>query len=159
VVHGDVKPGNVLFSPRLGPEALKLVDFGIAHLSIDARSRNEAGTSDDDGLPTSAARHTNAASDTTQTAVLRGTPEYMAPEMVANGFATATSDIYALGVVAYELMVGQRPFAGSIGALVRQHRDDTPPRPSQLAPSLPRELDAALLAPLEKAPDRRPKTA
>jgi serine/threonine protein kinase len=85
VLHRDVKPGNVLFTADGTP---KLVDFGIA-LSGDG-------------------------DDLTETGIVLGTPVYLAPERLAGEPATPESDIYAMGVVAYEMLTGERPFRGAL---------------------------------------------
>jgi serine/threonine-protein kinase len=85
VLHRDVKPGNVLFAADGTP---KLVDFGIA------RSGDGA--------------------DLTETGIVLGTPVYLAPERLAGDPATPQSDIYAMGVVAYEMLTGERPFRVSL---------------------------------------------
>jgi serine/threonine protein kinase len=85
VLHRDVKPGNVLFTADGTP---KLVDFGIA-LSGDG-------------------------DDLTETGIVLGTPVYLAPERLAGDPATPQSDIYAMGVVAYEMLTGERPFRGAL---------------------------------------------
>lgn len=107
VVHRDLKPENILLlrDPR-GGDALvaRLTDFGIA--------RSPAGPV------------------LTRLDQLVGTPEYLAPELVEGGRATPAADIYALGVVAYELVCGRRPFVGEYpAAVLRGHLDDRPPRP------------------------------
>ena len=83
IVHRDVKPANI----RISDEGRALImDFGIAHL---------------------------ASSDITRTGLVLGTPNYMAPEQVSGGAITAQTDIFAVGVVLYELLAGKRPFEGS----------------------------------------------
>ncbi len=83
LVHRDVKPGNIL----LGPEGVKVADFGIAH-SLDSAAL-------------------------TSTGIVIGSPGYVAPERAAGARATPASDLYALGVVAYECLTGTPPFSGT----------------------------------------------
>jgi len=130
VVHRDLKPGNVLFD-RNG--RAYVADFGIAKLA-----------------------------DTTQalTQGTMGTPIYMSPEQAEDHPITPASDIYALGVMAFEMLVGVPPFqATSPFVLMRKHVQDAPPAPSVTRPGLPASLDAPILAALAKTPAGRPPTA
>ena len=127
VVHRDVKPQNILVGPD--PEALdtRLCDFGLAR------------TGDLAGL-------------TTRSTVL-GTPEYMAPEVISDGYADPRSDLYSLAVVLYEAATGRLPFrADSPYQLLRQHLTAPPPRPRTLVPELPAEIDEAIMRALSKEP-------
>jgi len=124
VVHRDIKPANLLLCPD---GTVKVTDFGIARA--------------------------NGSSSVTSTGVMLGTPHYLSPEQVAGQSATAASDFYALGVVAYECVTGHRPFQGDPMAVLIAHRDEEPPPvPESVQPAL-RELVTALLS---KDPERRP---
>jgi tRNA A-37 threonylcarbamoyl transferase component Bud32 len=126
VVHRDVKPSNVLCGAGPGLD-VRLCDFGLA------RSAEGAGI-------------------TTSAAVL-GTPEYMAPEVIAEGHADPRSDIYSLGVVLFEAATGRLPFAAdSPYQLMRLHLEGEAPRARLLAPQLPRAMDAAIARALAKDP-------
>lgn len=126
IVHRDVKPSNVLAGA--GPDLdVRLCDFGLA------RSGEGAGL-------------------TTSAAVL-GTPEYMAPEVIAEGHADPRSDLYSLGVVLFEAATGRLPFvADSPYQMMRMHLQDDPPRARDRAPALPADLDAAITRALAKDP-------
>jgi serine/threonine-protein kinase len=130
VVHRDLKPENVFLVPRRGKaHFVKLVDFGIAKL-------RGAGRQTGDGL-------------------IVGTPEYMAPEQCDEGPIDARTDVYALGVMAFELLTGRLPFQGrSVPQLLVAQLREAPPRPSTLAPVAP-GLEAAILKALEKDPAAR----
>jgi serine/threonine-protein kinase len=132
VVHRDLKPENVFLVVRRGRDhVVKLVDFGVAKLRGDLGPKR------------------------TQAGVLVGTPEYMAPEQCDDGPIDARTDVYALGVMAFELFTGQLPFtARSTSQLLLAQLGKPPPRPSQLAPVDP-ELERAILTALEKDPARR----
>jgi serine/threonine-protein kinase len=132
VVHRDLKPENVFLVQRgVRRDFVKLVDFGIAKL----RGARAAGR--------------------TESGVIVGTPEYMAPEQCEDGPIDARTDVYALGVIAFELATGRLPFVGmGIAPLLLAHLEKAPPRPSELAPVLP-ALERAILRALEKAPAAR----
>ena len=133
VVHRDLKPANVLLRGD-DPGDPVLSDFGIARV-IDATLA------------------------TGQSALL-GTPAYMAPEQGQGGTGDERSDIYALGVILYELVCGKPPFAAdSPYALILQHVHNRPPSPRTLRPDLPSALEGALLRALAKDPGDRFATA
>ena len=130
VVHRDVKPGNVFLTSA---GEVKVLDFGIASAAGDA-----ALTTGD----------------------LIGTAAYLAPERVLGHRATPAADIYALGVVLYELLAGHRPFeAGSEVELAMAHVNATPPPLGRAAPSAPPSLVAACSHALAKDPSSRPSSA
>lgn len=133
VVHRDVKPSNILLrGGRLDDPVL--TDFGVARM-VEATVSTASG------------------------AVL-GTPIYMAPEQGQGEPGDARSDVYALGVVLYELLVGRPPFtADSPYALILRHIHTPPPAPRAACPDLPRALEAAVMRALAKSPDDRYSTA
>src|SRR5512134_3445159 len=86
-----------------------------------------------------------------------GTPSYMSPEQLSGREVSVRSDIYALGLLLYELFTGRRAFEGhGIGELTRRHRDERPIEPSAIVPDLPAAVERTILACLEKAPGKRP---
>ncbi len=92
--------------------------------------------------------------------VVAGTPAYMSPEQLAGGELTARSDLYALGLVLYELFTGHRAFAANdLGKLLRQHREGGTPPPSTVVPGLDPRIEAAIFACLAADPGRRPRSA
>ena len=129
VIHRDVKPDNVLISDRHA----FLADFGIA-VALAAHT---------DGITI------------TGTERLIGTPAYMAPEQVASGPVDHRTDIYALGVLAYELLTGTAPFTGSSQDVLTAHLTRLPVPVAQLRPESPRPLTDLIMRCLEKTPDRR----
>jgi WD40 repeat protein/serine/threonine protein kinase len=150
VVHRDLKPANVLlsfscdaqrsarddvqpFASRPYEAVPKITDFGLAQTIEGGQTMTQSG-------------------------FLVGTPGYMAPEQASGKRALVgpATDIYALGVVLYQLLTGQLPFrADSTLELLRSVTSDEPPRPRRLQPRLPRDLEAITLHCLEKEPSRR----
>ncbi|HVP67365.1 MAG TPA: serine/threonine-protein kinase [Anaeromyxobacteraceae bacterium] len=133
VVHRDLKPDNVFVLRRRGREHfVKLVDFGIAKLrDAPAGSHTAAG-------------------------MIVGTPEYMAPEQCDNRTIDARTDVYALGVMAYQLATGRLPFTGtSIAQLLLAHLKEPPPSPRGVNPAVSAGLEAAILRALAKRPEDR----
>ncbi|MBX7187514.1 MAG: serine/threonine protein kinase [Vicinamibacteria bacterium] len=137
LIHRDIKPANIILCERGGlPDVAKVVDFGLVK-EVDA----SAGESREDALV--------------------GTPLYMAPESIGSGEATAASDLYAVGAVAYYLLTGSHVFTGKTALEVCSHHLLTPPVPpsQRSGRSLPPRLEAWVLRCLEKAPARRPAGA
>ena len=133
MVHRDLKASNVGFAQNGGKNQLKLLDFGIAKLL-----RPEA---DDIALSTYGTR--------------LGTPCAMAPEQIRGEVVDHRADIYALGVLVYQLLTGRYPFsAGNVQELDRLHLEGRAMRPSDVA-TVPVEFDAVVLRALEKDPARR----
>lgn len=129
VIHRDVKPSNILLrGGRLDDPVL--TDFGVARM-VEATVATQAGA-------------------------LLGTPAYMAPEQGEGKPGDERSDIYALGVILYELLTGQPPFqADSPYAVILRHIHTPPPPPRSLRPDLPPALEAVVLRALEKDPAAR----
>jgi eukaryotic-like serine/threonine-protein kinase len=142
LVHRDVKPANVLLSPRKGEhEFAKVVDFGLVK-SVDSGEHAQAGL--------------------TRADTITGTPLYMAPEAIESPESVdARSDLYALAAVGWFMLVGRPVFEGTnIVAICGQHLHTAPLRPSAaLGRELPPDLEDLLLACLEKKPSARPADA
>ncbi len=127
VVHRDVKPGNLLRSPE---GVVKLADFGIAKAAEQ--------------------------SDLTKLGSVLGTAAYLSPEQTRGEPASPSSDLYALGVVAYQLLTGRLPYESkSLPDLARQQEMGAPAQPSELNPSIPVQLSAAVMRSLAGDPETR----
>ncbi len=128
VVHRDIKPGNLLLDHH---DKVAVADFGIASVAHETERF-------------------------TQTGQVLGTAAYISPEQAAGEPATSASDRYALAVLAYELLCGEKPFAGPhFAAQARAHIEDEPPR----APGLPPAAQDVIARGMAKDPDRRWPTA
>jgi eukaryotic-like serine/threonine-protein kinase len=136
IVHRDLKPENVwIVTPKRGKPFVKLLDFGIAKL-LSSGERS-----------------------TTQTGMVMGTPHYMSPEQCHGKAIDHRTDIYAMGVMLYQLYSGRLPFSGETFAeILAKQIIDTPPPPSKYA-SVPPELDKLIMRCLSKDPAGRPQTA
>jgi serine/threonine-protein kinase len=145
VIHRDIKPENVLLS---GDVAV-VTDFGIAKAISVART-----STSDEGEPQSGMTLTQAGSSI-------GTPAYMAPEQVAGDTLDARVDIYAWGLIAYEIFAGAHPFADKTSAaqLMAAHVSQPPVPLIERAPRVPQQLAKLVMRCLEKIPDARPSSA
>ena len=129
VVHRDIKPSNLLVHDD---GRIKISDFGIAHLD---------------------------SSSLTQVGEIMGSPGYMSPEQFTGDEPDARSDIYAAGVIAYELLTGRKPFTGSNVEIMRQVISELPPKPSDFSPNISVQLDWATHKALAKKREDRFQTA
>ena len=139
VIHRDFKTNNVMLldaGPSRPPRVV-VTDFGLAHLVGDASGMADGGI--------------------TVTGDIPGTPEYMSPEQIEGGVLTPASDIYALGIVIYEMVTGRRPFAADtpIATALQRVVGPTPKSPRELKPELPAEWDHAIMRCLARYPDGR----
>ena len=139
-VHRDLKPDNIFLCRRDDewPEA-RILDFGLAKLMPEA----------------------GIAPFTTKTGVMLGTPEYMAPEQARGIGIDYRADVYALGIVTFECLAGQRPFPslGDAFATLQAHAEEPPPSLGDMIPDLPTEMVQLVDAMLAKEPAARPSLA
>lgn len=132
IVHRDIKPSNIILTDD---NRVKLTDFGIARIE-------DAG-----------------AVYQTQAGEILGTPVYMSPEQVMGQTVDGRSDLYALGVILYEMVVGRRPFGGdTIAAIFRSITQDIPEPPSSADPPIQQALSDLIMKSLAKSPDDRFQT-
>jgi eukaryotic-like serine/threonine-protein kinase len=130
VVHRDVKPGNVLITRDGG---VKVADFGIARAISDSGDQN-----------------------LTKTGSVMGTATYFSPEQARGAAVDPRSDLYSLGVVLYEMIIGHPPFSGdSAVAIAYKHVQENPVAPRRIDPNLPETLEAITLKTLAKNPANR----
>jgi len=131
LVHRDMKPENVLVQDDA---TVKVTDFGLARAVTEATAAS--------------------------TGTVLGTVAYLAPEIVTTGVADARADVYAVGVMLYELLTGHQPFAGDVPIRVAfQHVNDGIPAPSDRVTWLPMEIDELVAALTARDPHERPATA
>lgn len=128
VVHRDVKPENVLLATD---GRVKVVDFGLARALTDASQ--------------------------TSTGTVLGTVAYLAPELVTHGTSDARTDVYAMGILLFEMLTGRQPFTGSTPIQVAyQHVNADIPAPSEIVDWLPAEVDELVQCLAARRPDERP---
>ena len=127
IIHRDLKPENLMLTEG---ERLKVMDFGIARMA--------------------------GSSHLTRTGLLVGTLRYMAPEQIRGEEVDRRTDVYALGIVLYQLLTGRVPFDGTTDySILRAQLEDAPPPPRSLAPAVPAEIERAVLRALAKDPAER----
>ena len=146
IVHGDLKPSNLFIARQPdGREIVKVVDFGLARLGFkedqnpafaDVESRTRSTVSD----------------------AVRGTPAYMAPELFRRDDPSPPSDLFAFGVLTYEILTGTQPFGRHALEVLEKLRHPAP-RPSVWPPDLPEELDSPILSLLDRNPEQRRSSA
>jgi serine/threonine protein kinase len=138
IIHRDLKPANLFLTTHAdGTPLVKVLDFGISKMQSASAQSSEPHM--------------------TRSGLLMGSPNYMAPEQIASSRGVdARVDIWAMGVVLYNLITGKLPFGGSSPTQIfAQVLEGNPIPPSALRPTIPSELDAVVLRCLEKSPDAR----
>jgi tetratricopeptide (TPR) repeat protein len=134
IVHRDLKPANIMLMDNNKNESstvVKLLDFGVALMKFQTRL--------------------------TQTGMLVGTINYIAPEQITDNLYSPASDVYSLGITFYEMLVGKSAFtADTITAVVEKILDESPKEPGQLRPEIPEVLNHLIMQMLAKKPVQRP---
>jgi len=188
ILHRDLNLKNIfLVQDSSGRVQVKILDFGLARMKTEHPQKEEMvipkkpsrrthrdkrevetrtliidNSSKDVSLPEGpppsppAEFQSEEKDRLTQAGTVMGTPGFIPPEILQGHDATEASDIYSFGVMIYEILVGHAPYKDSVEL---QHIPDSPPIPSTEQPAVPKELDRAILAPLQKEPDMRPKKA
>ncbi|GGZ06972.1 serine/threonine-protein kinase [Pseudoduganella plicata] len=132
IVHRDIKPANVMLSAQL---RVKLTDFGVARMHDSAAQHGEAGT-------------------------VVGTPSYMSPEQIAGQVAGPRSDIFAVGIILYQFLTGEKPFRGpNLYTIQQKIMTDQPAPPSTVNPFVSPAFDRVTLRALAKRPADRYSSA
>jgi serine/threonine-protein kinase len=133
IIHRDIKPENILIS---NDGRIKIADFGLAH-----------------GAPIGSTL-------TAESSVVLGSVSYLSPEQVQRGVSDSRSDVYSTGILAYELLVGEKPFSGdSPIQIAYMHVNNRVPRVSQHRSDIPKELDDLIYLATSTDPDERPRDA
>lgn len=166
IVHRDLKPDNIwLESDRLGGFRAKVLDFGIAQLVDESAHGMTAPAAPNDAAQNDTGDSAEAVLPGIQTAALTrvgsvlGTPLYMSPEQCRGEALDARSDIYSLGIIAYQMLSGSPPFTGEVASVLQAHQSTPPAILRQRRPRLPAGVDRVVLSALDKDPARRPPTA
>ncbi len=133
VVHRDIKPANIMVTREEGGAGVRVrvMDFGLAHSATESRL--------------------------TKTGTLVGTVAYLSPEQVASRAFDGRSDVYSLGVVLYECLVGEPPFTGEVQSILYRIVHEVPQPLRALGADIREELQDAILRCLEKDPGKRPQ--
>jgi eukaryotic-like serine/threonine-protein kinase len=142
LVHRDIKPSNVFLHQEDGGEVVKVVDFGLAKMVRDDFDTEQRKL--------------------TMTGRIVGAPVYMAPERLGSRTSDTSSDVYSVGVVAYEMLTGQTPFKDSGENLVRllmAHLQERPLPVGELVPGLPSGVSEVVMSTLATDPSERPTIA
>jgi Flp pilus assembly protein TadD len=140
VVHRDLKPDNVFLIRRMGTDDyVKVLDFGVARLRPGLGGAGSV--------------------QATQTGMIIGTPAYMSPEQCKGEKAMPAADVYALGVILFQMLTGQLPFDGATAPMMLvAHMMTEPPRVHALAPDVPAALSMLVAQALAKQPEDRPSS-
>jgi len=135
IVHRDLKPENIMISERRGrPYYVKLLDFGLAI--------------------------TPAQSRLTMSGVVMGTIRYLPPERISDGASSPAGDIYAAGIILYEMLTGSKPFwSEATGEVIHRILETYPLPAREINAAIPRDLEALIKAMIDKDPERRPSLA
>jgi serine/threonine protein kinase len=141
IVHRDIKPENIfLHRDGDGREVVKVLDFGVVKLLDDTKASMRSLTA---------------------SGSLVGTPQYMAPERLSDQVYDGRSDVYAIGIILFQCLIGRLPFASdtNLFAMIILQMKTLPPRLIDLDPTIPERVQRIVLAALEKDPELRPSAA
>jgi serine/threonine protein kinase len=170
-IHRDLKPENIWLEPnRRGGYTVKVLDFGLAKLARSAveepaQSASAPGAAgspaaDDEAVTLRLPGEPSASGDgLTRLGSRMGTPLYMSPEQCRGEPLSPQSDLYSLGVVAYQMLSGRTPFAGGTEAVIQAQLETPPPPLREVSPKTPRKIAALVMSALAKTPAARPASA
>jgi hypothetical protein len=179
ILHRDLKPDNIWLEPnRRGGYSVKVLDFGLARVAgsegatsdpppvgpllnqnaADANALDVTFAGGATGVSLAGATLAADAGGLQSTSIV-GTPAYMAPEQVSGAAVTASTDVYSLGVIAYRMLSGREPFAGSIRDVLDAHVHTAPPPLASLNPRVPGDAASLVMSALSKDPASRPASA
>ena len=185
ILHLDLKPANVFLSRESsGQTVVKILDFGLARMmdsrkpettdagqSLPQISSKEPPADEGETRPLWQQPEIRSVQSVDDASLLErmafdvigqsvsacmGTPGYMAQEIIQGNRTSRAVDVYSFGIIAYEMLVGCKPFRGTMQEMLRDQAHEAPPRPTELNPAFPEDLNAALLAPLDRNPAQRP---
>jgi serine/threonine-protein kinase len=142
IIHRDLKPDNIIVQDVGGAETVKVLDFGIARLRDPENSNSSKAVY-------------------TAPGILMGTPRYMSPEQCQSKELGPASDVYSMGIIAYEMLAGRTPFTptGDLREFFYQVKNDSPPPLRFFSVETPQSIERVIMRALEKAPENRPASA
>src|SRR5712692_10160406 len=150
---------ETLLQPSIQSEenvrATREVEDGDRTRLFDQEGRLTAGA----GRPTTDALSTAATAGLTRVGAILGTPLYLSPEQCRGESLDVRSDIYSLGIIAYQMLAGAPPFTGEMNTVISAHNEIAPPPLRQHNPKLPRRVSRLIMSALDKDPGARPQTA
>ncbi|MEW6731830.1 MAG: protein kinase [Acidobacteriota bacterium] len=138
IIHRDLKPENIMLKETSEGLVVKVVDFGLAKLSSG---------------------DTGKSAKLTKTGEVMGTPQYMAPELYEGESASASSDIYALGIIFYEMITGSAPFTGSLETVIAGHLFKEAKPAASINPAITADIDEVIRLALKKSHTERINSA
>ncbi len=175
IIHRDLKPDNIWLEPNdLGGYTVKVLDFGIARLDptqteiaenvstmrLPSSPTDDADTGETLSIGTTSSSEESSRPGLTVAGRILGTPHYMSPEQCMGAPLDHRTDIYSLGVIAFEMLTAQRPFGGkSTADLIDKHLNAEVPAPHKVRSSIPRGLGKLVESALAKRPEDRPSSA
>jgi serine/threonine protein kinase len=176
IIHRDLKPDNIWLEPNgRGSYNVKILDFGLAKLRdlapATASIATQSGVVSINNPPAKFEEaKTLLMQDSfesggvdsgalTKVGTILGTPLYMSPEQCEGRELDASSDIYSLGIIIYEMLAGETPFTGNMFQLITKHKQDTPPSLKVKRRDLPKSVVELVMSTIAKDPAHRPPTA